>query len=120
MAVVVDLPLVPATPTLKLGGVEQLGQQLGAGDDRRADAPGGLHVGDGLLDRRGDHQGLVGAGQARAVLRMQHHAARAQELEPGAVAALVQRAVRALTSAPRAWTISASGVIPLPPTPQKK
>ena len=44
-------------------GVEQLGQQLGAGDDRRADPPRGLHVRDGLLDRGGDHQGLVGAGQ---------------------------------------------------------
>ena len=35
MPVVVDLPLVPATPTRDGRGVEQLGQQLGAGHDAR-------------------------------------------------------------------------------------
>ena len=55
MAVVVDLPLVPATPTLVAGRVEQLRQQLGAGHDLGRRPAGRRRRRDGLLDRGGDH-----------------------------------------------------------------
>ena len=93
---VVDLPLVPATPTLRSARVEQLGQQLGAGDDSGTEAPRGLHVRNGLLDRGGDDQDLAVAGECRCRPADAAYAARAQEIEPFGVAALVERAVRAL------------------------
>jgi hypothetical protein len=71
------------------GGVEQLLQQLGAGHGRGADAAGGLDVGDGLLHGGGGDQDLVGADQARAVLREQADAAPLQPLELGGRSALV-------------------------------
>jgi hypothetical protein len=63
---------------------------------------------------------LVGAGDAGAVLREKRNAACPQEIELGRELALVERAVGAGDGAAAAWTISASGIIPLPPIPQKK
>ena len=65
MPVVVDLPLVPATPMRERRGVEQLRQQLGARHHLRADAPRGDDIGHGVFDRgRGDND-LVGAVEPR-------------------------------------------------------
>src|SRR5262245_22928345 len=84
------------------GGVEQLGEKFCAGDDGGADATRGLHVGDRLLDSSGSDQDLTGPADATAVLGMQQHPARTQEIESFGVASLIKRAVRTLDpSAPR-------------------
>ena len=74
MPVMVDLPLVPATPIEVGAALNSSAEQFGAGDDGGADAAGRADVGDGVLDGAGGDDGLVRAGHARAVLRMQGHA----------------------------------------------
>ena len=81
------------------GGVEQLTEELGAGDDAGTGAFGCADVGHGVLDGTGGYHGLVGARDARAVLRMQGHAVRFQPGEFLRRAALVPGPVGALDTA---------------------
>ena len=62
MPTVVDLPLVPATPTPKAARVEEFGEKPRAGGDGGTDTTRGLHVGDRLLDSGGGDQDLIGCG----------------------------------------------------------
>ena len=73
--------------------VEQFRQQLRALHVARANALGGDNIADGVFHRCRAHQDLVGAGQARTVLREEGDALRFQVLEFRAQAALVERAV---------------------------
>ena len=82
--------------------VEESGEKLCPCHDGGADATRGLHVRDRLLDCGGGHQDLTVAANSAAILRMEQHATRTQEIKSFAVASLVERAVRTLdTSAPR-------------------
>ena len=56
----------------------------------------GLDVGDGVLDRGGGDQDLIGPSQAAAVLRMEPHPARPEEVELFGIAPLIERAIRTL------------------------
>ena len=78
------------------GSVEEFGEKPRARGDGGADAARGLHVGDRFLDRGGGDQDLTGAADAAAILRMEQHAACAQEIESFGIASLVERAVGAL------------------------
>jgi len=77
------------------GGVEELGQQFGPLHVARADALGGDDVTDSVFNGGRADEDLVGAGEARAVLREEGDALGFQVLELGAEAALVERAVGA-------------------------
>ena len=96
MPTVVDLPLVPATPTPKAAAVEELGEKPRAGGDGGTDTTRGLHVGDRLLDSGGGDQDLTGPANAAAILRMKQHATRTQEIKSFGIAPLVERAVGTL------------------------
>ena len=98
----VDLPLVPATPTPQAGRVEEFGEKPRAGGDDGANTTRGLHVGDRLLDSsRRDHD-LTGPADATAILRMKQHATCTQKIKSFGIASLVKRTVGTLDqSAPR-------------------
>ena len=101
MPTVVDLPLVPATPTPKAGRVEEFGEKPRAGGDGGTNTTRGLHVGDRLLNSsRRDHD-LTGPANATAILRMKQHATCTQKIKSFGIASLVERTVGTLNqSAP--------------------
>ncbi len=93
LPVVVDLPLVPATPMLwdaALNNCESSSARVSAGAPT---APRGHHVGHGVFHRGGDHHRLARIADARPVLREQRDAVAAQIVELRARAPLVQRPV---------------------------
>ncbi len=121
MPVVVDLPLVPATPMLEGAALNSSASSAPRGDQRAAQPPCGLDVRHRLLDRgRGDDD-LRRVDDAAAVLREQRDAAGAQEVEFRRPCGPGRRArSEPATAAPCSLRMSASGSMPLPPMPQKK
>src|ERR1700720_2116389 len=83
------------------GRVEELGEKPRPGGDGRTDTTRGLHVGDSLLNSSRRDQDLTRPGNATAILRMKHHAMRAQKIKSFGIASLVKRPVGTLNpSAP--------------------
>src|SRR5262249_49662177 len=102
------------------GVVKKLGEKPRAGDDRGTNTTCGLDVRDRLLDSSGGDQDLTGTANATAILRMKQNPASTQKIKSFDVAPLVSARSEPSTCPPLAWMIKASGVIPLPPMPQKK
>ena len=73
-----------------------------------------------ILDRRRRDEDLVGAGEAAAVLREEGDALRSQEFELGPSRPWSSIRSEPATVAPWPRTIIASGIMPLPPMPEKK
>ncbi len=120
MPTVVDLPLVPATPTLSAERLKSSREKPRARDDGGADTMRGLYVGDRLLNGGGGDKDLIGSPDAAAILRMQQHAARPQEIKSLGIAPLIERAVGTLDPPAPGLDDQRQGVMPLPPMPQKK
>ena len=92
----VDLPLVPATPTLKTAELKSSARSLARSHDGGTNTTRDLHVGDRLLHSGGRHHDLTGPRNATAILRMKQHATCTQKIKSLGIAPLVERSVRTL------------------------